>query len=431
MRRSISGSIVAALLCSMPVMAFAAPVTSMFDLSVGGFVKLDYAYNSVIFGNSGSLTPGSGAMPYRASATASVANAAKQEQSIFSARQSRLWFKAAGPEFMGAKTGALIEGDFYGDASAAAESPQFRMRLAYGSLDWKNTQVLFGQNWDIFGPMVASTVDFRSGATTGAPNNPRVPQVRLTQKLNFDDYNALSLVLGVQDPNQDGNNNNVATNYGAAVNGAGQIMFTSKAMGAAPGYFGLPMKPLTLGVFALYGNSKAVAPATAVNHTVDSYGYGAYAFVPVLRSSDGKSRAMTLSLEGQIYQAANMAFNSATAATVFDANSANPNPAKGYGLAAQAIFYPTQELGLTAGYGRRGALDYADYKIRGTAVDYQRSTTQYYGNVSYDLNAAVRVMAEYQHLDTLYGAAAAAAGPATSTPVGSANIFRVAAFYFF
>lgn len=433
MRKSISSSIIAALLCSAPVMAFAAPVTSMFDLSIGGFVKLDYAYNSVNLGNSGSLTPASGAIPHRNTGTSNAAiasnTAATQEQSIFSARQSRLWLKASGPEFMSAKTNALIEGDFYGDPAAAAESPQFRMRLAYGSVDWKNTQVLFGQNWDIFGPMVASTVDFRSGATTGAPNNPRVPQLRLTQKVNFNADNTLSFVIGAQDPNQDGNNNNAASNFGAAVNGAGQIMFSSKALGTAPGYLGLPMKPLTLGVFGLYGNSK-VAQTTptatfnpaAVNHTVDSYGYGFYAFVPVLKSSDGKSRAMTMSLEGQVYQAANMAFNTATATTVFDTTSTNPNPAKGYGLAAQAIFYPTQELGITAGFGRRGAIDYDHYK----GADFQKATTQFYGNASYDLNAAVRVMAEYQYLETLYGRS-----PAGSTNIGTANILRLAAFYFF
>jgi len=416
MKKRFSSSIIAALLCSAPVMAFAAPVTSMFDLSIGGFVKLDYAYNSVNFGNSGSLTPGSGAIAKRGS------TAGNQEQSIFSARQSRLWFKASGPELMGAKTNALIEGDFYGDPSAAAESPQFRMRLAYGSVDWATTQVLFGQNWDIFGPMVASTVDFRCGSPTGAPNNPRVPQVRLTQKINFNKDNTLSLVAGVQDPNQDGNNNNTALNYGAAVNGAGQVMFSSKAMGVAPGYLGLPMKPLTLGVFGLYGNSKAVAPATAANHTVDSYGYGFYGFIPVLKSSDGKGRAMTMSLEGQIYQAANMAFNAATAATVFDATAANPNPAKGYGMAAQAIFYPTQELGITAGYGKRGALNYDNYK----GTDFQKSSSEIYGNVSYDFNAAVRVMAEYQYLETLYGR------PAAGTHnVGTANVLRLAAFYFF
>jgi len=75
MRKSISCSIVAALLCSVPVMAFAAPVNSKFDLSVGGFVKLDYAYNSVNLGNSGGLTPGSGAI------AKSGSTAGKQEQS--------------------------------------------------------------------------------------------------------------------------------------------------------------------------------------------------------------------------------------------------------------------------------------------------------------------------------------------------------------
>ncbi|MDD2540096.1 MAG: hypothetical protein PHH28_03525 [Desulfuromonadaceae bacterium] len=423
MKKSISSSIVAALLLSTPLVAFAEPVTSKFDLSIGGFVKLDYAYNSVNLGNSGGLTPGSGAIPLSSSV------AGKQEQSIFTARQSRLWFKAKGPDFMGAKTSALIESDFYGDPSAASESPQMRMRLAYGALDWKNTQVLFGQNWDIFGPMIASTVDFRSGATTGAPNNPRVPQVRVTQKVNFNADNALNLVVGLQDPNQDGNNNNAATNYGAAVNAAGQIMFSSKILGVAPGYFGLPMKPLTVGVFGLYGNSK-----TAANKTVDSYGGGLYAFVPVLKSSDGKSRAMTMSLEGQVYEAANMAFNTATATTLYDAKAANPNEAKGYGVSAQVIFYPTQELGITAGFGRRGAINYSDYRSyfppTGAQVDpgFQKSTTQFYANTSYDLNAAVRVMAEYQNMETDYAYTAVANTPDAK---GVANIFRVAAFYFF
>ena len=34
--------------------------------------------------------------------------------------------------------------------------------------------------------------------------------------------------------------------------------------------------------------------------------------MPVLKSKDGKNRAMTMSLEGQGYMAANMTFNGAT-----------------------------------------------------------------------------------------------------------------------
>src|SRR5512135_2978636 len=63
------------------------PVSSKFKLSIGGFVKLDYAYNSVNLGQSGSLAPGNGQIPKAGS------TAAQQSQSIFTARQSRFWLK--------------------------------------------------------------------------------------------------------------------------------------------------------------------------------------------------------------------------------------------------------------------------------------------------------------------------------------------------
>lgn len=404
--------------------AMSSPVTSKFNLSIGGFAKLDYAYNSVNLGQSGSLAPGSGLIP-KTSTTA-----AHQSQSIFTARQSRFWLKVAGPTFLGAKTSALIEADFYGDPSAAAESPQLRMRQAWGAIDWANTGILFGQAYDIFGPMVASTIDFRSGASFGTPNNPRVPQLRLTQKVNLNSDNALKLVVGLQDPNQDGNNNanvvasTVSTNpagfsdkVGTAVNVAGQVMWVSKALGVAPGYYGLSMNSLTAGVFGLFGSQKAIT--TAGDKAVDSWGYGFYTFVPVLKSKDGKSRAMTMSLEAQAYMAANMNFNAATA-TSFVGAATNPNAAKGYGLAGQAIFYPTQDMGLTAGYLRRNASNYASY-----GNDFTKSSTNIYANVNYDLNAAVRVAAEYENLNTQYGHVTAGSG------TGTANIGRLAFFYFF
>ena len=96
------------------------PVTSKFKLSIGGYVKLDYAYNSVNFGSKGAMSPVPGTIPARG--ITSTAAAASQEQSILSTRQSRLWLKVDGPTFLGARTSALIEGDFYGDNSAATES---------------------------------------------------------------------------------------------------------------------------------------------------------------------------------------------------------------------------------------------------------------------------------------------------------------------
>ena len=36
---------------------------------------------------------------------------------------------------------------------------------AYGTVDWANTQILFGQTTDIFGPTTSSTIDNRTGDT--------------------------------------------------------------------------------------------------------------------------------------------------------------------------------------------------------------------------------------------------------------------------
>ena len=101
--------------------------------------------------------------------------------------------------------------------------------------------MLFGQTADIFGPAVASTVDFRQGATFGTPNNPRVAQLRVTQKVNLGADNSLKLVAGLQNPVED-----VTTPgaEGSIPNVAAQIMFISKALGTAPGFYGLAMNSL-------------------------------------------------------------------------------------------------------------------------------------------------------------------------------------------
>ncbi|HBA89680.1 MAG TPA: hypothetical protein DCZ75_17335 [Geobacter sp.] len=401
----------------------ASPVTSKFKLSFGGFVKLDYIYNSVNLGPTGGTVPSPGiaalgtlqpgGIPKSSSA------AGQEDQTLMTARQSRFWIKVDGPALLGAKTGALIEADFFG-AGSGNEGANLRMRHAYGTIDWKNTQVLFGQSWDSFGPAAASTLDFGQGATTGNPGSPRVAQIRVTQKVALSENNSLKLIAGVQNPPQDSNTATGAAGetWGGKVNLAGQAMLVSKALGVAPGFWGLPMNSFTAGFFGLYGNQDVAGNA----EMVDSWGYGFYTFVPVLKSSDGKSRAMTASFEGQTYMAANMAFAHATAHTLIGP-AGDKSPAKGYGLFGQAIFYPTQNLGFTAGYGKRSAYDYGSYA---GVANFQKYSSQIFGNVAYDLNAAIRVAVEYQHLKTLYGNNT----PGTSDS-GTANIARVAAMYFF
>lgn len=408
------------LLAAVPAMADE-PVTSKYKVSLGGYIKLDYAHNSNAVGPISPGSPGGGIAPV-------AGGAVSKDESVFTAKQSRIWLKVAGPEFNGAKTNALVEMDFYGGSSASNEMANLRMRHAYGTLDWTNTQVLFGQYWDTFGVAAADTIDFRLGGTTGNPANPRVPQVRVTHKLDISANNSLKFVLAAQNPVQDapvaGSNSLSKTgSYGSAVNGAAQISFTSKALGVSPGYMGLGNSPLTVTLFGLAGNQEFTD-----NKNVNVYGYGIYGFVPILKSSDGKSRAMTLSFEAQAYEAAGLDVQGATAMSVTGTAKPNLEAAKGYGLYGQLKFFPTQELALTTGYGRRETLDWDKAKstsaaalaLSGAANGAERSNQLMYVNATYDLNAAVRVAAELERIETSYNA-----------KMGQNNSVRFAAYYFF
>ncbi|MBJ6723799.1 hypothetical protein [Geomesophilobacter sediminis] len=156
---------------------------------------------------------------------------------------------------------------------------------------------------------------------------------------------------------------------------------------------------------------------------------------PLLASKDGKNRAGSVALEAQTYAAANMAFNHATAQAVvgtpaagvsntFDPNG-NLSPAKGYGYAAEIISFPTQNLGITVGYGSRRARNYDEYA---GIASYQKWTSSFYANATYDLNAAIRVGLEYQNLETKYGNANGTAG---ESALGNDNTLRFVAMYFF
>jgi hypothetical protein len=95
--------------------------------------------------------------------------------------QTRLRMLATGPDVLGAKTSAFVEGAFFG--SVNSDVNEFRLRHAFVKLAWPKTELMVGQYWH---PMFNTrcfpgTVSFN----TGAPFQPfsRNPQVRLTQKM--------------------------------------------------------------------------------------------------------------------------------------------------------------------------------------------------------------------------------------------------------
>jgi hypothetical protein len=143
---------------------------------------------------------------------------------------------------------------------------------------------------------------------------------------------------------------------------------------------------------------------------------------------------MTASLETQAYVSSGLGVLSAN--TVSLAGTApNLYAPEGYGLLAQSVFYPTQNLGITAGYGRRGIINSADY-----AAGTERYQQLFFVNTAYDLNAAVRIAAEYEHGSSHYKGVPSATAPGVPTALqqagatgdsGHINTMRLSVMYFF
>jgi len=97
------------------------------------------------------------------------------------AMTARLTAKISGPDILGARAMALIEGDFTGASNA--ENNSFRLRHAYARLTWPGVTLLAGQYWH---PMdVPEMIPDVLSLNTGAPfhSYSRQPQVRSDIKL--------------------------------------------------------------------------------------------------------------------------------------------------------------------------------------------------------------------------------------------------------
>lgn len=92
--------------------------------------------------------------------------------------QSQLRANITGAEVFKAKTSGFIEGEFISNLEAQLNS--FRMNHAYIKLNWKRTDLLFGQTWHALIDTNCSpaTISYN----TGAPFHPysRNPQIRVT-----------------------------------------------------------------------------------------------------------------------------------------------------------------------------------------------------------------------------------------------------------
>jgi hypothetical protein len=89
---------------------------------------------------------------------------------------ARLSASVTGPDVLGAKSVALLEGDFTGASNS--DNNSFRLRHAYLKLQWKNSTLLAGQYWHAIN--IPEMIPNVLSLNTGAPFHPfsRQPQIR-------------------------------------------------------------------------------------------------------------------------------------------------------------------------------------------------------------------------------------------------------------
>lgn len=149
-----------------------------FGISFSGFVKNDFIYdtrqNTAIREGHFMLWP----MPEVLDKDGVDINA--RPNLNFLAIQSRLTGNITGPDALGAKTSAVIEGAFFGHTDSDVNG--FRLRHAYGKMVWENAELIFGQTWNPL--FITGCFPGVISFNTGAPFQPfsRNPQIRLTYK---------------------------------------------------------------------------------------------------------------------------------------------------------------------------------------------------------------------------------------------------------
>ena len=174
-------TIIALLVLTIPTFAQQPEQPQTFGLTLSGYVKADVFYDSrqEAKGREGEfeLYPSAKSLDANGNDLNAIG-----DFNILSV-QSRLTGKITAPDFLGAKSTGLFEGEFFGTSDADVNG--FRLRLGYVNLNWNNsTQLLVGQAWHPLFITDASpaTVSYNTG--TPFKTLSRNPQIKITQAIN-------------------------------------------------------------------------------------------------------------------------------------------------------------------------------------------------------------------------------------------------------
>ena len=191
-------------------------------------------------------------------------------------RQTRLGIRLNPTELAGAQFTGAFEMDAYSAVAPFSDGINmglFRLRLAYGRMDWQNVALEIGQDWSIFAPLNPTSLAMYAVAELNAAGNPwiRLPQIRFEAKKTVSPANRLLYQIAASDPD-DGDFSETFT--GARPPGAGELgrmpaIESRLAWSVTDGD-----RDFTLGFSGRYGRGRNVGTIdnVTVTQAVDSWG---------------------------------------------------------------------------------------------------------------------------------------------------------------
>jgi hypothetical protein len=133
---------VIAVLLALPVVSFAGSATSMWDLTIGGYIA--------VIGQVSDQETAMWGVATNASRRSGSAENRTDKFGTFAAQiDPRITFNIKGPDMFGAKSSATVQWDFSGMGGATnvgADNGEAKIRYAKMQFDWANDTILFG-NW--------------------------------------------------------------------------------------------------------------------------------------------------------------------------------------------------------------------------------------------------------------------------------------------
>jgi hypothetical protein len=441
-----------ALFLAIPAISFAGSATSRWDVTIGGYIKADFGYN----------TQSQGADYYAAARESKgfYENQADEYGNYFSyGGETRLNFLIKGPDGWGAKTIGFIEGDFRGGSSGATAGT-FALRHAFMKLQWENDALTIGHTWQKWGLMPSFANVLLGWNMLGAFNKgSRQPQIMWDHTFNKNFNMSFGIISPTNSLGTAGGNANVVNSFTNSPYPffEGEVTYTNDSCGkigpwqmlfSLSGFYGWDRQVYASQFVTSPGScGPGCVPGAAAKNAYQysdklesAWGAAFKAFIPIIPEKKG-DKGGALSVSGILFASQNPSwYMGPLTQGAYNTGSAlypdykYPRIFGGWG---QITYFFTDKLFATGWYGQMKYNNSNAFKngAYGANNNVITGETQYIVNLSYDVNPAMRLGLEWDYIYTKYAnygtPVPGSDGALYAGKDGAMNAIRFGAWYFF